>query len=221
MATTTVHSPASPSYAVPTRALLVAGAAAGPLWAAVSLAQAATRDGFDPVRHPLSMLSNGPLGWLQITNFVVAGVLALAGAAGLRRTLRGTPGGTGLPRLFLVYGLGLIAGGIFVTDPADGFAGTPAGPPESLSAAGAAHLAAGAVVFGTVIAANYVLAGRYSRAGRHTAAVVSRVAGTGLLAANAWALSGAPAGSLVLASGSIPAMLWLSTSLTPLAPRAA
>ena len=36
--------------------------------AVVSLTQAATRAGFDLTRHPLSALSNGDLGWLQITN---------------------------------------------------------------------------------------------------------------------------------------------------------
>ena len=57
-----------------TRTLLTCAAVAAPLWAAVSLAQAATRAGFDLTRHPLSALSNGSLGWLQIANFVVAGV---------------------------------------------------------------------------------------------------------------------------------------------------
>jgi hypothetical protein len=55
------------------------------LFVAVSLGQAFTRSGFDLTRHPLSLLSNGALGWLQITNFVVTGVLTLAGAVGLRR----------------------------------------------------------------------------------------------------------------------------------------
>jgi hypothetical protein len=64
---------------VPTRWLLAGGALAAPLWVGASLAQVATREGFDLTRHPLSALSNGELGWLQITNFVVAGVLLLAG----------------------------------------------------------------------------------------------------------------------------------------------
>lgn len=41
---------------------------AAPLWAAVSIGQAATRAGYDVTRHPLNALSNGDLGWLQITN---------------------------------------------------------------------------------------------------------------------------------------------------------
>lgn len=56
-----------------TRALLACGVVAGPLFIVVALIQAFTRSGFDPVRHPLSLLSLGDLGWIQITNFVVGG----------------------------------------------------------------------------------------------------------------------------------------------------
>ncbi|WP_193596914.1 DUF998 domain-containing protein [Microbacterium sp. YJN-G] len=69
--------------AAKSRALLGALAVTGPLWAAVSLIQAFTRPGFDLSRHPLSMLSLGDLGWLQIANFIVAGALAIIGARGL------------------------------------------------------------------------------------------------------------------------------------------
>jgi Protein of unknown function (DUF998) len=55
-----------------TRALL-AGGGAGPLFILVGLLQAFTRDGFDLRRHPLSLLSNGDLGWIQIANFIVTG----------------------------------------------------------------------------------------------------------------------------------------------------
>jgi len=48
-----------------TRSLLGYGILAGPVYVAVSLAQAATRDGFDLRRHAWSLLSNGSLGWLQ------------------------------------------------------------------------------------------------------------------------------------------------------------
>src|SRR3954447_11634234 len=77
------------SRTVSTRVLLGCAAVAAPLWATVSLLQAATREGFDLTRHPLSALSNGSLGWLQITNFLVAGLLTIIGAAGLRRVMRG------------------------------------------------------------------------------------------------------------------------------------
>src|SRR4051794_23401433 len=87
-AMTTVQLPATARTATDsTRSLLVCGIGAAPLWAAVSLIQAATREGYDLTRHPLSALSNGPLGWIQTTNFLVCGVLTVAGSVGLRRTM--------------------------------------------------------------------------------------------------------------------------------------
>src|SRR6266498_3659212 len=82
-----------------TRSLLGWGVVAGPLYVAVWLAQALTRDGFDLRRHPASVLSNGDLGWIQITNFLVTGLLTVAFAVGMRRTLVGGLGGIWGPRL--------------------------------------------------------------------------------------------------------------------------
>ncbi|AWZ15282.1 DUF998 domain-containing protein [Streptomyces sp. ICC1] len=94
--------------------------ASGALWVVVSLTQAATRQGYDITRHPLSALSNGSLGWLQIPNFVLAGALAAIGATGLRRALRGPPGRAWAPRLVRLSGLSLIAAGAVVLDPSHG-----------------------------------------------------------------------------------------------------
>jgi hypothetical membrane protein len=196
---------------VSTRTLLTCAAISAPLWAAVSLIQAATREGFDLTRHPLSALSNGSLGWLQITNFLVGGLLTVFGAAGLGRALQGQPGGKWAPRLVRVNGIGMIAAGVFVMDPADGFpAGTPAGMPAALSWHSYAHFASGTIAFAALIAACYVLGRHYSRAGDRANAIASRVAGTAALAGNLWAMSGGKAGSLTLAIGVIAAMLWVS-----------
>ncbi|WP_018351216.1 DUF998 domain-containing protein [Longispora albida] len=201
----------APVTSSPTRALLTAGLIGGPLWAAISLGQAATREGFDLTRHPLSALSTGALGWLQITNFLVAGLLATAGAAGLARAMRGTPGGVWVPRLAGISGLGLIAAGLLVVDPGNGFpAGTPDGPPATMSWHGIGHMAAGSVSFIALIAACYVLGRHFSRAGARGWAVASRVAGTALLIGNLWAMSGSPGGSLAIAIGGITAMVWVS-----------
>ncbi|MFB6841376.1 DUF998 domain-containing protein, partial [Streptomyces sp. NPDC056361] len=199
---TTLQSPtASPATAVPTRtgtrALLACVAVAAPLWAAVSLTQAATREGFDITRHPLSALSNGSLGWLQIANFLVAGALLAVGATGLRRALHGTAGGTWAPRLVRIAGLGMIAAGLFVMDPADGFpVGTPYGQPATLTWHSYAHFAAGSVTFTSLIAACYVLGRHFHRAGDRGYTIASRAAGTALLLGNGWAMSGGEAGTL-------------------------
>ncbi|MFE7547238.1 DUF998 domain-containing protein [Streptomyces gardneri] len=207
----TVTTTAAPSPAT-TRSLLTVAVVAQPLWALVALAQAATRDGYDITRHPLSALANGSLGWIQITNFVLAGVLTVIGAGGLRRALRGTPGGTWAPRLVRISGIGMIAAGVFVMDPADGFpVGTPDGMPAALSWQSYAHFAAGSVTFTALIAACYVLGRHFSRAGLRRHAVGSRIAGTALLLGNGWAMSGGTAGTLTLAVGVITAMVWISS----------
>ena len=194
-----------------TRLLLTCAAVAAPLWAGVSLVQAVTREGFDITRHPLSVLSTGSPGWLQIANFLLAGLLTVAGTVGLRRALHGTPGGTWAPRLMLVNGIGMVAAGVLVMDPADGFPiGTPAGMPATMSWHSIGHMAAGSIAFIALIAACYVLGRHFSRAGRRGHAVASRVAGTALLLGNGWAMSGGTAGSLTLAVGAITAMLWVS-----------
>lgn len=202
------HSSAAPAT---TRSLLTCAAVASPLWAVVSLTQAASREGFDITRHPLSALSNGSLGWLQITAFLLAGALLAVGATGLRRALRGTPGGVWGPRLVRIAGVGMIAAGAFVMDPVDGFPlGAPAAEAATLTWHSYAHFAAGSVTFTSLIAACYVLGRHFGRAGNRRYAVASRIAGTALLTGNGWAMGGGPAGTLTLAVGAVTAMLWIS-----------
>lgn len=114
-----------------TRRLLICGAVAGPLFILVVLIQDYTRPGVDPRTQALSLLSLGPLGWVQTLNFVLAGVLNLLYAVGLRRHLHPGRGGTWGPLLMGIYGLGLVTVGVFHTDPANGYppgVPTPAQP---------------------------------------------------------------------------------------------
>ncbi|QDY77648.1 DUF998 domain-containing protein [Streptomyces qinzhouensis] len=188
--------------AVGTRTLLTCAAVAGPLWVAVSIAQVLTREGFEPTKHPLSQLATGSLGWLQITNFVIAGILATAGAAGLRRVMRGTAGGVAVPRLVRVIGIGMVAAGLLTMDPADGFpVGTPEGVPETMSWHGYGHMIAGSVTFTSMIAAGYLLGRHFSRLGNRRLAVAARVAATVKLTGDAWAMGGGQAGPVTIATG--------------------
>ena len=77
---------------VPTAVLLTGGIVAGPLYVAVSLTQALTREGFVLTRHAWSVLANGDLGWIQITNLLLTGTLLIGFALGLRRVWRSGPG---------------------------------------------------------------------------------------------------------------------------------
>ncbi len=137
-----------------TRVLLACGVVAGPLFIVVALLQVLTRDGFDLSRHPLSLLSLGDLGWVQISNFVVSGLLSVAFAVGLRRVLHPGRAGTWGPLLVGAYGVGLIMGGVFVADPALGFPpGTPQGVPDQLSWHAVLHAIAPPMAFLSLIVA--------------------------------------------------------------------
>ena len=65
-----------------TRALL-----AGAVFEASVLIQGLTRRGFRLAHHDASLLSNGPLGWIQIATFLIAGAMTIACAVGMRRAL--------------------------------------------------------------------------------------------------------------------------------------
>ena len=122
-----------------TRGLLRCGVIAGPAFVAVFLAEGAVRDGYQPLRHPVSSLALGSRGWIQAANFAVAGTLVLAGAAGLARA--GDPAACcwAAPILIGAAGAGLIGSAAFTTDPVSGYPpGTPDLPAEP-SRAGAAH----------------------------------------------------------------------------------
>ncbi len=135
-----------------TRILLLCGAIAGPLFILTVLIQDYTRPAFNPRLQPLSLLSLGEWGWVQIVNFVLAGVLNLLYAGGLWRKLHPGRAGTWGPLLIGAYGLGLIAVGVFRTDPANGF---PPGviAPTGPSWHGVIHALGGLFIFVVLAAA--------------------------------------------------------------------
>jgi uncharacterized protein DUF998 len=75
--------------------LLVCGAIAGPLFTIAWAVEGATRANHNPLRHPVSSLELGDFGWTQMANFIVAGLLTLAFAVGLKRAPRPLGGSTG------------------------------------------------------------------------------------------------------------------------------
>jgi len=100
-----------------TRGLLRCGLAAGPVFVAVFLFEGAVREGYWPLRHPVSSLALGPRGWIQAGNFAVAGSLFLAGAAGLARADDPASSSRAAPALIGAAGAGLIGSAVFTTDP--------------------------------------------------------------------------------------------------------
>ena len=106
--------------------LLLAGVVAGAVFVVVFLVAGWIRPGYEPIRHPVSSLALGPGGWVQVGNFLVAGVLTVIFAVGLRRSLRPGPGSIMGPVLIGVWGVGLLGAGAFATDPVSGYPpGTP------------------------------------------------------------------------------------------------
>ena len=145
-----------------TKALLACGVLFGPLFYLLILIQMLTRSGFDIRIHPLSLLSLGDAGWIQITNFIVAGLLAILCAVGMRRLLRGGSGGTWGPLLIGTCGLGMIIAGLFPPDPSLGFPpGAPAGVPETMSRNAVMHGIGFLVAFTSLTLACFVYARRY------------------------------------------------------------
>ena len=208
------HGPAGPA-AAGTRGLLVCGAVAGPLFVTVVVAQAFTRTGFDLTHDAASLLDDGPWGWIQSANFIVTGLLLIAAAAGLRRTLRTGPGHRWIPRLLTIAGAGMVGGGVFHPDPSGGFPpGTPPGASAVASWHGVAHMVCGSAAFLALIAVCFVLARRLAASGQRRAAACSRIAG--VLCAAGVITAGAPHGSLTLFTGVSLALLWVAILATRL-----
>ncbi|MBB5869259.1 hypothetical protein F4553_002638 [Allocatelliglobosispora scoriae] len=202
---------------VSTRPLLLAGAAAAPIFTVVALAQTFTREAYDLTRHPVSMLANGDLGWIQTMSFLTTGALTVAGAVGARRVLRGGKAGTWGPILLAVIGLGMLIAGVFRMDAADGFPiGTPAGVPTTMSSEAMLHNLGGSLSFFSMIALCFVLARRFTVRGERAWAVGGRVCGVLFALGLGWAFSGGTAGALTLFLGVVIAWGWIAASLVRL-----
>jgi hypothetical protein len=169
-----------------TRALLGCGVVAGPAFVVVFLVEGAARIDYHPLRHPVSSLALGRRGWIQSANFVMAGTLFLAGAAGLSRTRDRTLAGRVEPALVGAAGIGLLAAAVFPTDPVSGY------PPETSAitaptTTGKAHnLAAVPVFVGLPAAAAFgsisAIRRRHFAWGAYSAATALAMLATGAVA---------------------------------------
>jgi hypothetical protein len=130
------------------------------IFVASFLVQGALRSGYDALRHPVSSLSLGSAGWVQMATFWLTGLLIAAYAVGLRRA------GCGwwTPVLVGLVGVGLVGAGIFAADPISGY---PPGSPVSAppSAHGIAHQLFSTPVFTALPAAMLVMTRRFLRSG--------------------------------------------------------
>lgn len=184
-----------------TRSLLGYGVIAGAIYLVVGLTLALTREGFDLAIHPLSLLMLGDGGWMQRANLILAGAMTIAAGVGIARALRGAERGRRVGPLVVVYGVCLVASGVF---PPDAMAGFPPGAADDqASVAGILHLGFGAVGFLTLAAAALLLGGWFALREKAGWALACRAAGAvivlAFLVGAALATSRVGVGSLWLA----------------------
>jgi hypothetical membrane protein len=190
-----------------TRSLLGYGVLAGPVYVTTSVVQALAHDGFDLTRHAWSELAAGPQGWIQMANLILSGAMVIVFAIGLHRS----GPSRWAPRLITVYGLGLVASGLLVADPAAGYpvgAPTPAVPTWH----GIGHFVAGGIGFPALVIAPFVLARCFARSGARPLAWWSRLTGIGFAAAFVGVSSGSSGPAVILAftAAVIAAWVWLA-----------
>lgn len=172
-----------------TKALLACGVIDGPLFVGAFVVEGATRANYDPLRYPVSSLALGESGWMQVANFIVAGLLMLAFAVGLRLALRPLRRSIWGPLLVGVWAIGLLGAGIFVTDPVSGY---PPGTSDRLSGHswhGALHDLFSLAAFVALSAACFVPGRRFAARGERGWAIYSVL--SGLAFAVAFVLSSA------------------------------
>jgi hypothetical protein len=171
------------------RWLLRCGVAAGPLFGAVFLVEGARRPDYDPLRHPVSALSLGSRGWVQVANFALTGTLYLAGAAGFALVSPARGGGRLAASTFAAAGGGLLASAAFNTDPVSDY------PPGTLNAGpgttptGNLHSLAAVPIFLGIPAGAFANSWRFLRSGDRAWALYS--AATGVVMPAAMGMAGA------------------------------
>ena len=139
---------------------LLYGGVIGPLlFILVFLLEGFTRPGYSQWRNFVSQLATGDLGWMQVLNFLVCGILVIGFAIGLRLAIRGSRGAIGAPVLFGVFGVSLLVAGIFSTDPGLGY---PVGAPPVRTTHGTIHGFAGLAAFTLLPAAAFVMAWHFA-----------------------------------------------------------
>jgi len=196
--------------------MLKAGVLVGPLFVGVSVILAFATSGFDLTKHEVSLLLVGNLGWLQMVNFIVTGLLGILCAFGLRRALKPGRASTWGPILLGVYGVVLIVAGLFHPDPMLGFpAGAPVGIPASPTAHANIHSLAFSLLALAIVANGFVFARRYFATQRAWAVygIVNSVAIVILVALGS-TLMPTGYGGLPLLGVAIAISFWVSATAT-------
>ena len=161
---------------------MACGAIGSPLFVIIFLIEGAARAGYNPIRHPISSLSIGESGWIQIASFMLSGSLIVAFAFGLGVVLN-PKRSVWIPRLIGAVGIGLIGAGIFSSDPLYGY---PASLPLAVAqytVHGHLHDLFSIFVFVCLPLACFKFFKRFKNMGEHGWAAYSRFTGIAMLLA--------------------------------------
>jgi len=110
--------------------------------------------GYNPVQRYISELSIGPLGWIQITGFLLLGLCIVLFSLGLKACFPTGKASRAAPVLFMIIGVCYFFSGPFVTDPAAMF-------DNQQTWQGTVHGILGAIVFSLSAAVCFVLWRRF------------------------------------------------------------
>jgi hypothetical protein len=120
------------------------------------------RPGYDWIRQPMSALSLGPGGAVQVINFVTFGAIGVVTAFAWRPSLGSGVGAIWYPRLRVIAGLAMICAGVFSQDPGQGYPVGAAAPAQP-SVHATVHTLVSFVSLTLVIAELLILARRFAR----------------------------------------------------------
>lgn len=163
------------------------------------LIDGALRPGYDALQQPMSALSLGPGGWVQVANFIAYGLLGCATALAMRPTLAPGIGAAWYPRLRVAVGLAMVGAGVFTQDPDRGF---PVGAlvPTHPTVHAQLHLLMSYISLTTIVAELLILGRRFAHEPRWrgwaTAAWASGALMMAFLAAFGVAMAGGGPGGL-------------------------
>lgn len=192
------------------------GAVGAVLFVLVFTLDGLTRSGYRPLYHPVSALSLGERGRIQVVNFIGCGFLIALGGVGIGWMTVPSVKGVIAAILVVAFGLALVASGWWAMDPMREYPpGTPAGTPKETSRAHELHDYAGAVVFGSLPAAGLILTWWFAESSMAGWAVYSGLILAGLVVGflkfgAAWEEDHRYTG-LIQRLMIIPGWLWLST----------
>ena len=124
------------------------------LFVAIFMIEGWLRPGYDPLSTFVSALSLGPCGWIQITNFIVFGLLLLVFTRAVAAEFPSGKASKGGLILLVIIAFCYLLSGIFVMDPT----GTP---PDQASLHGTLHGIFGGIVFLLIPISCFVYLRRY------------------------------------------------------------